>query len=46
MKAAELLHVAPWELAKQPKCYMDWAFVMSAAEAEAPDAGTPKKVGE
>lgn len=46
MKAAALLHCAPWEVAKQPKCYMSWAFEMAAAEAGAQDAATAKKVGE
>jgi hypothetical protein len=35
MVAARYLGVAPWDLAEQPRVWMDWALMARAAEAKA-----------
>ncbi len=36
IRAARYLGVAPWELARQPICWMDWALLFESAEHKAP----------
>lgn len=35
IRAARFLKVAPWELAKQPKAWMDWALCFELADFRA-----------
>ena len=35
MRAAKYMGVAPWDLAKQPHHYMEWALFIERAVAEA-----------
>lgn len=42
MRAAQIMHVPPWELMKQPTCFMDWALEMNAAMIEAETTTRPK----
>lgn len=44
MRAARVLGVAPWELVKQPTCWMTWALAMEKAEGEAQEAARAKPV--
>jgi len=32
IRAARYLKVAPWELAKQPSCWLQWAIAAEAAD--------------
>lgn len=46
MRAARIMGVAPWDLAKQPTYWRERAMLMDAAEREATDAMQPKRRGE
>lgn len=35
IRAARAMHVAPWELAKQPAVWMHWALAAENAETKA-----------
>lgn len=45
MRAARVLGVAPWDLARVPVSWVSWALTVDAAEREALDAGRKKGVG-
>lgn len=34
LRAARLMHIAPWELARQPTCWINWALTAELAECE------------
>lgn len=45
IRAARYLGVAPWELAQQPRQWMDWANIAQNAEAEAARGPTIEREG-